>query len=335
MEMEHPAKALSSFEALLSLAPDDLMGLIYSHDLLLTLGKLPEAESYLNRAMEIAPEDVQILKRVIMNRCRKRLVLDADGKQTKKLIGALLKQAPSLPLAHNLLAQYYIARKESQKGLKVMQDFSEEYANNPHSWYYYSLCLFDLGENQAAAEAILTAYNLSQGRCDREIYRTLCKILPTAGKMIQTHTVITEMLSCFPESWSLWATAGRVLVENFKENERGCQHSLQATQLAPRLADTWFWHGRVLSLADRHQAAVEAFTQGWQLLLPEAKHLKSVSAAVWLGTSYQKLGLAQDGQEWLHIAYQQTKDLIEFDPIKARYWQDQALAKLKIMELDI
>ena len=335
IEMEYPAEALSSFEALLSLEPDDLMGLIYSHDLLLTLGKLPEAESYLNRAMEIAPEDVQILKRVIINRCRKRLVFDVAGKQTKKLINTLLKQAPSLPAAHNLLAQYYLSRKELQKGLKVMQDFTQEYANNPHSWYYYSLRLFDLGENQAATEAILTAYNLSQGRCDREIYRALCKILSTTGKMSQTHTVITEMLSCFPESWSLWATAGIVLVENCKENERGWQHSLHATQLAPQLADTWFCHGRVLSLADQHQAAVEAFTQGWQLLLPEANYLKSVSAAVWLGTSYQKLGLVQAGQEWLHIACQQAKDLIEFDPIKAGYWQDQALARLKNMELDI
>ena len=332
LEAEYPTEALSSFETLLSLAPDDLMGLIYSHDLLLTLGKLPEAESHLNRAMEIAPEDVQILKRVIMNRCRKRLVFNAAGKQTKKLISTLLKQAPSLPAAHNLLAQYYIARKESQKGLKVMRDFSEEYANNPHSWYYYSLCLFELGENQAATDAILTAYNLSQGKCDREIYRALCKMLPTTGEITQIHTVITEMLSCFPESWSLWATAGRVLVENLKENERGCQHSLHATQLAPQLADAWFWHGKVLSLTDQHQAAVEAFTQGWQLLLPEAKHLKSVSAAIWLGTSYQKLGLAQDAQEWLQIAYQQAKDLIEFDPTKATYWQDQALAKLT--ELD-
>ncbi|ESA35916.1 tetratricopeptide tpr-2 repeat-containing protein [Leptolyngbya sp. Heron Island J] len=335
MEMEYPVAALSSFDTLLSLEPNDLMGLVYSHDLLLTLGNLPEAENYLNRAMEIAPEDVQILKRVIINRCRKRLVFDAAGKQTKKLISALLKQAPSLPSAHNLSAQYYIARNELQRGLEVMRDFAEEYANNPHSWYYYSSCLFDLGENKLATEAILTAHNLSQGMCDREIYRALCKILPATGKLNQTRIIITEMLSCFPESWSLWATAGRVLVENLKENERGCQYSLQATQLAPQLADTWFCHGRVLLLTDQHQAAVEAFTQGWQLLLPEANHLKSVSAAVWLGASYQALGLTHLGQAWLHIASQQAQELIEFDPIKARYWQDQALARLKNMELDI
>ena len=329
MEMEYPAEALASFESLLSLAPDDLMGLIYSYDLLLTLGKLPEADSRLNKVLEIAPEDVQTLKRVIMSRCRKGLLINTAGKQTKKLIITLLKQAPSLPIAHNLLAQYYIGRKEPKKALEIMQNFTEEYTNNPHGWYYYSVCLFELGDNSAAAEAILMAYNLSQGKCDREIYRALCKILPTTEQPEQTHSIITEMLTYFPKSWSLWASAGKILAEYFEDNKRGHQYSLQATQLNPRLADPWFYHGNVLLITEQYQAAVEALTKGWQLLLPQSHYLKSVSAAVWLGTSCQKLGRYQEGKKWLHLACQHAEQLISFESVRALYWKNQALAGLQ------
>ena len=180
MEAEHPATALSTFETILSLDANNLMGLIYSHDILLALGNLSEAERLLHKAVEVAPQDIQTLKRLISNRCRQRLVFDAEGKQTKKLINSLLKQAPSSPEAHNLLAQYFILRGEQDQGIKVLKQLTEEYSQNPHAWYYYSQCLFTLGKDEAAAEAILQAYALSAD--DRQIYRALFKILAATGK---------------------------------------------------------------------------------------------------------------------------------------------------------
>jgi tetratricopeptide (TPR) repeat protein len=78
--------------------------------------------------------------------------------------------------------------------------------------------------------------------------------------------VVEEMLRRFPERWSVWVTAGRVLVEHFKEIERGCRVSEQGTKLQPQLADAWFRHGRVLALAGKHREAVEALEKGWELL---------------------------------------------------------------------
>ena len=181
MEAEHFVAALSTFETILSLDPDNLMALIYSHDMLLALGNLSEAERHLHKAVEVAPQDIQTLKRSIANRCRKKLVFNTEGKQTKKLINSLLKQASSSPEAHNLLAQYFILRGEQDKGVKVLKQLTEKYARNPHAWYYYSQCLFALGRHEVAAEAILRAYKLSAD--NRAIYRLLCKILPATDKL--------------------------------------------------------------------------------------------------------------------------------------------------------
>ena len=317
MDAENPVAALSTFETILSLDSNHFMGLIYSHDLSLTLGNLPAAERYPNKAVEVAPQDIQTLKRVITHRCQKRLVFDLAGKQTKNLLNSLLKQAPISPEAYNLLAHYYMFRGEQQKGIKILEQFTEKQPNNPHTWYYYSRFLLEIGGQEAAVTAILRAYELSSSRgrpCEREIYRAVCEILPATGRLDKTRSIITEMLEHFPESWSLWATAGKVLVKHFKQIDVGCCYSLRATKLQSQLAEVWFRYGKVLSLAEKYEDAIAALTHGWQLLSPGAKDLKSVLAAVWLGETYQKLGCEQTSQEWLQIACQQEAELRNFDP---------------------
>jgi len=141
-------------------------------------------------------------------------------------------------------------------------------------------------------------------------------------------SIVEEMLDRFPERWSVWTTAGRVLVESFQEIERGCSVSAKGTQLEPQLPDAWFGHGRVLALAGKHREAVEALAQGWQLLPEDGGYLQSVSAAVWLGESYRGLGDEVASRKWLEKACQFAQELIEFDPAMACYWQGRALLGL-------
>ncbi len=324
MREEHLLDALSTFETILSLDPDNFMGLIYSYDLLLALGNLVEAEKCLNKATEIAPQDIQTLKRLIASRYRQNLVLESEGKQTKKLINLLQKKAPRTPEVNNLLAKFYILRGEQAKGIKISKQFLTENSHNPYAWYYYSQRLFDLEKYEAAAEAIMEAYKLSRKHNrygDREIYRALCKILPLAGKQEIVKEIIPEMLKLFPNSWNLWATAGRVLVEHFPEKDLGCHYSLHSTKLQPQLADTWLRHGRVLFLAEKYEQAIASLNQGWKLLLPGTRDFKSVSSAVWLGEIYSILQQDSASQIWLEIALNKAEELMDLDSTIANYWK--------------
>ncbi|HBK98212.1 MAG TPA: hypothetical protein DD001_13320 [Microcoleaceae bacterium UBA10368] len=136
------------------------------------------------------------------------------------------------------------------------------------------------------------------------------------------------MLKRFPERWSVWATAGRVLVEHFKEIERGCKVSVQATKLQPQLADAWFRHGRVLALALKHQQAVEALEKGWKLL-PAGISLQFVPTAVWLAESYQVLGDVAASQRWWKVAGEGCQELKAFNGAMADYWLGRALVGLR------
>ena len=343
MEREDVVAAKYAFDAILSLKPDDLVALLANYDALLEMGNLPEAQNYLVKAEELAPNDFRVLKRLAYHRCQRRLVKENVGKQTKQIITAALKLAPNAPDAHVLLAYYHIFRGEWEKGVTVSQQFTDSHPNNPNGWYYYGRCLFHTGEYEKAMEAMLSAHRLYPDDC--EIYRGLCEILHhsrqcrdmkfyTEEFYISFPSLLEEMLEKFPQRWNIWATVGRSLVECFGEIERGCWASEQGTRLQPQLPDAWFCHGRVLGLAHKHSEAVEALEKGWDLSqlhltasnqtsksCSEVSCVQSVSAAVWLGETYQ--AFEEDGisRKCWEKAWDLAEELRYFDPVMADYWQ--------------
>ena len=339
---ENPLGVLNALEQVLSINPDDVVALIYSHDASQAVGDILAARERLNRVIALAGDDFRLLQRQIEQRCQMRLVSGTEGKLTKKMITSLLRQTPDGAEAHKSLAYYHILRGDWAQGVEVLAKFTAQHPHYPYGWYYYGRCLFDTGKYQKAAQMMAKAYQLYADDC--AIYQALCEILPLEshplplsykergvrgeGSKTTLASIVEEMLKQFPERWSVWATAGRVLVEYFKEIERGCRVSEQGTKLQPQLADAWFRHGRVLALALKHREAVEALETGWELL-PAGGYLQSVPAAVWLGESYRVLGDAKASQRWLKVAGEGCQELRAFNRAAADYWLGRTLVGLK------
>ena len=365
-QIENPLGVLNALEQVLSINPDDIVALIYSHDALLAVGDISAAREQLNRIIALAGDDFRVLQRQIEQRCQMRLVSGTEGKVTKNMITSLLRQTPHGTEAHKSLAYYHILRGDWAQGVEVLAKFTAQHPHYPYGWYYYGRCLFDTGKYQKAAQMMTKAYQLYADDC--AIYQGLCEILLLAVGQVSTpptppcegganttrgespfkvphppnpplvrgvgdlggslSNIVEEMLKRFPERWSVWATAGRVLVEYFKEFERGCSVSEQGIKLQPQLADAWFCHGRVLALALKHREAVEALEKGWELL-PAGGYLLSVSAAVWLGESYRVMGDIGASQRWLKVGVEGCQELRAFNPAMADYWLGRALVGLK------
>lgn len=339
MENEAPVEALRAFDAALKLNPHDIVANSHSYDALMAVGDVQEAQRRLQRTLELFPQDLRSLKRLADYRCGLGLVRGDEGKQTKRVIQTALRIAPEAAYLFDSLAQYHLVRGEWKEGVAVLQQFVEQHPNYPSGWYYYARCLFHTGNSTTAAKAILKAYKLYPNDC--EIYRAMCEILPEAGitssptpllsgegSSISLMSIVQEMLERFPERWSVWATAGRVLVEGFQEKERGCRISAKAVELQPQLADAWFRHGRVLALAGKHREAVVALEQGWIELPQTGGYLPSVPAAVWLGESYRVLGEEERSRKWWKEACEGAKKLMQFNRATAHYWQGRALLGL-------
>lgn len=348
LDAESPVAALRAFEAVLSLNPDDAVALSQSCPLLLVSGNFQEAERRLERTIELAPNDCRAIELLATYRCHRGLISGDEGKHTKQLIKAALALTPNSASAHQVLSFYHLCRGERDKAIALLLEFTQAHPKSPNGWYHYARCLFHTSNSQAAADAILKAYALYQK--DSEIYRALCEILPAAGRLeefrinspdasfnkggqehqpIETTSpsLIEEMLERFPHRWSIWVTAGRVLVETFKDCDRGCVLSAKGPQLQPDLADAWFRHGRVLALAGRHQEAVEVMLRGWECL-SEGGYVRSLPAVAWLAESYRELGEEAKSRRWWEAALHLAKTLKEFNPVTADYWQGKVLLAL-------
>ncbi|MDJ0714623.1 MAG: tetratricopeptide repeat protein [Prochloraceae cyanobacterium] len=199
--------ALRAFEAILSRYPDDIIALINIYDVLIALGDAQsqlasnlevfnqeksqkeakkrrnlldniwynQTEKILNQAIALAPDNYQVLKRQIEYRCRIKLVSGTEGKQTKQLLNTLLKLASNSADVYQLTTYYYQVRGEIEKGVTLLQQFTDKHPYNPRGWYYYGMSLLQLGDTQRATEAIEKAHQLSPK--DREIEWTLCEML--------------------------------------------------------------------------------------------------------------------------------------------------------------
>lgn len=324
--IESPLKAIQAFEQVLKLTPDDVAALNYNHDALLAIGNIQGAWKNLNRALDLAPDNIGVLERVITHRLRQRLVTAEEGKQTWQLIRKAIKLAPCSVNIQALLVYYHIFQEDSARRVTVLQKFIEEYWHNPLGWYYYARFMFHTGQLQEAVTAILKAHTMH--RKDWEIYRTLCEILPIAGQLDELRAVVEEMLEHFPERWSVWATAGQVLVEHFQEIEQGSHFSAKGIELQPQLADAWFCHGRVLALAGKHQEAIEVLKLGWQYLPAGEACLQSAPVAGWLAESSSVIGDEINHRHWWKVAAHNAHQMVDFDPAIAYYWQGRASAAL-------
>jgi RNA polymerase sigma factor (sigma-70 family) len=326
LRIDCPNAALQAFDEALKIDPRDTVALIRSHDALCALGRLREAQRRVILALRLAPDNVLAIKRVADHRTRMGLVRGEEGKKTYQLIRQALRLAPDAADIHESFALYHILRGEWENGKAVLQTFTERHLDCPRCWYHYAWWLFYTGDTQTAADAIMKVYALY--RNDAEIYHAMCEILPCAGRLDELRSLVEEMLQRFPERWTVWTTAGLVLVKWFKNENRAWIVSAQAPQLQPHLADAWFQHGRVLAMIGRNEEAVVALEQGWKCLPEEECNDQLVQIAWWLGESYQALGEEQKSLAWWEEAVSRALEFTALNPAIAYYWQGKALEAL-------
>jgi tetratricopeptide (TPR) repeat protein len=140
------------------------------------------------------------------------------------------------------------------------------------------------------------------------------------GRHQEARNVLEDMLQRFPNHWSVCATAGRVLIEVFHDQERACAVSARVPACQPELAQAWFQHGRVLMLAGQHRDAIAAFEHGWEQLPDAAEADFAAPAALWLSASYGAVGQETKKLSWWKTAMHCTRHGMTRNPAMSRDW---------------
>lgn len=316
-------EALRAFDEALRLRPNDVAALTRSSRALLAAGRAGAAEERAERAAGLDPEGVPALKWLAD---RYSLAGGAEGeRKAERLVSAALALAPASAEAHESLAVRHVARGEWARGLEVLAAFV---ARNPRSaagWLCRARWLARTGDEAAAAESLLKAYELHPA--SRETAELACELVAAGAEPARLLPLVEEMLARFPECWGVWAAAGRAVLAGAGDAGRACALSAQATKLQPRLPAAWSRHGRLLLLAGRRRDGVAALERAWRLP-QEGTCDDRVAAAVGLGEGYRLLGEEARARAWFERAAQVAPALAALSPPLAHYRQGQALEAL-------
>jgi len=320
---DSPLEALRSFKESLKIDPGDEEALTYVPELLRELGRVSEAERYLEESLRRRSENVLSIKSLADYRSQRRLVFANQGRKTLGLIKEALRIAGESPEVQESLALFHLCRGEWDKGVAVLRVFANEHKLSPAAWYYYARSLLQTGDPLTAAEAI------RQGQCldpdSWKINLLACEILSYRGPRQELQALLEDLLQMFPERWSAWAKAGYAWMVGLKDPDRACATSAQGPKLQPQLPDSWFQHSKVLELAGRYEEAIIAGEVGWRWLPKDEDGSQSVPAAYGLAASHILINAPEQAEQWIDQASQRLAGLITFRPAEGYFWQGKLL----------
>jgi RNA polymerase sigma factor (sigma-70 family) len=324
-------EALEAFDDELRRNHDDIVALTFSHDALLAAGRSGEAVRRLRRAVKLDQKNVTALRRLIEHRLTSGAVAGAEGQETQHLLRMAERAAADAPEVRELLATYHVRRGEWEEGVSLLLALVAERPMCPAGWRSLAHALLRTGAYSHAADVIRKAHALHPA--DPGIQEAACEVLASARRPA-LRRILEEALALHTGRWSIWAAAGLALVNRSGDDalrgdaDLACSVSSRAPRLRPQLADAWFQHGKVLTLAARYQEAVAVLTQGWKLLSDEACAPETLAAAVRLGESWRACGDERQARVWFETTLRRAPAPPTLTPAATHFWYGRALEAL-------
>jgi len=326
LQANQPIEAMQAFENVLKHHPNDLVALTHSYGPLMTVGREAEAHERMKRTLKIDDKHILALTRLADSYSGMRWGQRDRLDHTKTLLQRAQQIAPENPDVQASQAYFHMAQGEWDIGLAVMREFTRQYPRCPEGWYHYARWCFHTSQTDNAVVAILQAYALAP--YDVTINKSACLMLCTDGRGDNARRLLDEMLERFPNDWSVWASAGRILAQFFLESRQACSTSARASTLQPHLSRAWFKYGSVLALSGNLQEAAEAFEHGWRILPTDVSNTILAPAALQLGELYHSLGARAKSKEWWSTAARCAHALSRIAPATGFYWQGKALSRM-------
>lgn len=310
-EMDQQEKALICFNEVLDINPKNIVALTNGAEILMKTGRPSIA---LTQAQKILTQDktnIPALRMLAHDRCRRLLVFQEEGTETRLIIKKMEKQAPKVADVMETLAFYHIARGEWDKGLDLLDNFTKEYKNSPAGWHHYAKWQYRTGRSYDACETILKAWSLYKN--DPEIHKTACEILSYAKQWDLLRIVIEDMLSRFDKMWSVWNAAGMAMVHR-QDNKIVSDYALKAVTLQSAVPETWFQAGYIFKLMDNMKYAISAFEIGWRRIKERQSTAYAAYAAICLGEYYLEVDDSNRSDSLFNEAGSLITSIEEYNP---------------------
>jgi RNA polymerase sigma factor (sigma-70 family) len=320
-EQDRPVQAASAFDRALELG--DHAALTLSHDALVMVGRVREAEQRAETALRFDPGNAVATSRVAQLRCLRGQLAGRQGRETRRLVQRAQRLAPAWPDGFDTIALYHLARGRWSEALAILRGFVADHPEHARGWMLYARGLRRCGHFADAGEAILRSLALDDSSAPALIQT--CRILPLAGRSTEAQAAAEALVERFPESSRAWAAAATCLV-TCRQAERACLLAEHALQLEPELAMAWFVYAHVLDRAGRRPEEVaSAIEQGLRRLPAGEGTAQSAACTLRLAESYRLLGDGEAAARWAARAADAATDLMEHDLAAGLFLRAKAL----------
>ena len=168
--------------------------------------KEEEAQTWLEKALFINPDDMLGLLRLAQFRIKSGFVFKTQGTKTRQILRQMSSPAPQSIAALVTLAYFFRARGNLERASSAFQKVLEQHQKNPYARFSYAGWLSKLYDCEREPDAVCSAgtfstpgKNIDTAALDRFIF---------AEKNANFCTAIDKAIHCRFRRWSVYATEG-------------------------------------------------------------------------------------------------------------------------------
>ncbi len=318
-----PTTTADALDAALAVAGDDVAALTFGHQALRLLGRTSEAGRRTARALELDGRNPLALARWLGARGRATGGRFAPGSTERRRWQRLQQMAAAgVVVCQGSLAFRRACRGDLAGAEKRLAAVVRERPRLVPAWVEYARFLDWLGTAEPAVAALDAAAALHPP--DRALQLLACRLATRAGLATRVRRQADILVERYGDAWETVSTAAWALSILGLDPRRARRLSRAAVDLQPHLPAAWFEHGRVLARRDRLPEAVQAFTNGWELLPAGDGFALAVPVALDLAAVHRRLGDHETRRRWARRALARSETLVPADPARGRAWYRQA-----------
>ncbi len=306
-----PVEALAAYDAALEMDPDDVYALARCYNSATAQRLFHLVLPRLERAVELDPNYTYALKLLVDRRSNIGLVRGKPGRETLAMAKRLVSRSPNSADAFDAMTRYYDGRCEFDRSVALWREFLTRNPDNAKAWTFYGTALERVGDVRAAAEAYIRSQDLDPGWLD--VYWRGLAIIIAAGHAETARAWIREIATRFPNHWDASLRMADAMLRLGDDAGEAVRVARRAVELAPNLEAAWRDYGWILSRADRHEEALEAYRLAWEIA-ERLSESGAPDALFGLGCALKAVGRHAEANEALRQVASVARDRIADDP---------------------
>lgn len=316
-------EARRTADELLEQHKDDLHGLLFRPEILEAEDRPEELQRRMTRALHVYKHEALALQQVAQARIYGGLVHGDEGKETRRYLRRLKRQAEDMAPSTEAHALYHLYKGESRKALETVREYAQAHPDEPDAHLLLARFLYWNGALHDAGEAAVTAAELDASYAPAHLLA--CDIATEAALEEDARRLTDTLEKRFAHRWDACAQAGWAAVRVLGRPEHAMELGKRAIELEPELPAARVACARILLQAGRPAEALEQLQIAHKMMPEDAGGDLFSRSAELAALCHERLEQPEKARRWRERLVDSLETLEKHQPALAAYRKGVAL----------